>query len=62
MTELEESVANKIKSALNWDDSKVELWFTTKSPFFGGMDPRSFMNLRPEKFEKIVNGLLEGNY
>jgi hypothetical protein len=48
----------EIKEAMNWDDEKLNKWFTTDSPFFAGMSPKSFMELRPEKFEKIVRGLL----
>jgi len=58
MTELEQRVSMEIKEAMNWDDEKLNKWFTTDSPFFAGMSPKSFMELRPEKFEKIVRGLL----
>jgi hypothetical protein len=56
----EEYAKIKIKGQLQWEDDKIEKWFSTESPFFGGMTPRQFLELRPEKFDKILTGLLSG--
>jgi len=49
---------NMVKTHMNWDDEKTNLWFRTENPLLGNIEPDDFMQRRPQKFEKWVKALI----
>lgn len=39
------------------EPEKITMWMYTENPNFGGAAPAVFMNIRPEKYLKILKGL-----
>jgi hypothetical protein len=49
----------KVKNHMGWDDAKTALWFRTKNPLCGGIDPDDFIGRRPEKAERWIDSLID---
>lgn len=44
---------------MDWTEEKVDMWFATPNPWCGNISPLKFAFLRPDKFEKTVDALIE---
>jgi hypothetical protein len=53
-------VCAKIKAHMGWDDAKLKTWLLADNPHFGGMSPNDYVLMRPDKFERIVDGMISG--
>ena len=50
-----------VKKHMAWDDDKTAFWFDTPNPHIGGVAPRLFWKIRPEKCERWIKSLIEEN-
>lgn len=54
---------NRIKSHMDWDDKKTDLWFQLENPLLGNMRPLQMYYInREDKLEKLVTSLIDENY
>ena len=52
---------NKVQDHMLWDAKKTNDWFLARSPMLGGISPNDFLCDHPDKFEKWLDNLIEGN-
>lgn len=52
---------HKVKNHMQWTEEKTNLWFRTDNPNLGGVSPDEFISRKPEKAEKWIDNLIEGN-
>ncbi len=58
--DLVDRVFKKVQAHMKWDEAKTSLWFRTENPNFGGCTPDDFLMRRPDKIERVIDALIEG--
>ena len=50
----------KVKDHMKWSDDQTNRWFRNKNPLCGNLTPDEFIARRPEKAEKWIDSLVQG--
>ena len=50
-----------VQDHMKWDERRTALWFRTPNHHFGGITPDTFIQHRPEKAERAIISLINGD-